>query len=90
MTGKGRTPRNNLKLTPEEAESMGVEMEDGGPSELPVRVRELPMHEQVTGALTEDDVVESMLGEVTDEGREDVEEAVGDEQEDEAEESAKL
>lgn len=80
--------KDPLDLTPVEAESMGIGMRASERQELPVEVRERPLHEQVAGALTEDDVVESMLGEVTDEGREDVEEAVSDMQEDAAEEDA--
>jgi len=80
--------KDKLDLTPMEAESMGIGMRAAERPELPLEVRERPLHEQVTGALTEDDVVESMLGEVTDEGREDVEEAVADQQEDAAEEDA--
>jgi hypothetical protein len=44
------------------------------------------MHEQVVGELTEGEVVEALTGEVTPESREDVEEAIGDLQEDVAEE----
>jgi len=80
--------RDPLDLTPMEAESMGIGMPATERPELPLEVRERPLHEQVAGALTEDDVVESMLGEVTEEGREDVEEAVADMQEDAAEEDA--
>lgn len=75
-----------LKLTRQEAESMGVEMEDAGPPDVPEETRELPLHEQADGALTEDEVVEALTGEVSPESREDVEEAVGDNQEDAAEE----
>jgi hypothetical protein len=85
MASKGKKTKDNLNLTPQEAESMGLEMENEGQPDLPEEVRELPMHEQVVGALTEDDVVEALTGEVTSESREDVEEAVGDMQEEEAE-----
>jgi len=80
--------KDQLDLTPMEAESLGIGMRADERPELPLEVRERPLHEQVAGALTEDEVVESMLGEVTDEGREDVEEAVADQQEDAAEEDA--
>jgi hypothetical protein len=86
MASKGNRKKDDLHLTAEEAESMGVEPAREEPGEVPVAVRELPMHEQVFGELTEDDVVEAFTGEVTAEGREDVEEAVGDLQEDTAEE----
>jgi len=74
-----------LKLTLQEAESMGIELEKEGTA-VPAEVRELPMHEQVVGELTEGEVVEALTGEVTTESREDVEEAIGDLQEDVAEE----
>lgn len=79
--------KNALNLTAEEAESMGVEPEKEGPAVVSEEVRELPMHEQVVGALTEDEVVEALTGEVTAESREDVEEAIADLQEDEAEDA---
>jgi hypothetical protein len=85
MARKGRKRKDALNLTPQEAEAMGIELEPARPAKVPERVKELPMHEQVVGALTEDDVVEALTGEVTDESREDVEEAVGDNQEDAAE-----
>jgi len=78
--------KDTLKLTTQEAESMGIELEKDGRAEVPEEVRELPMHEQVVGALTEDDIVEALTGEVTEESREDVEEAIADLQEDAAEE----
>jgi hypothetical protein len=86
MASKVKKDGDSLKLTPEEAESMGVELgrTDRGP--LPEILRELPMHEQVAGSLTEDDVAEAFTGEVTEESLEEVEEAVGDNQEDAAEE----
>ena len=85
MPSKSRKSSNVLRLTPQEAETLGIELEEGERSEVPEAIRELPMHEQVVGSLTEDDVVEALTGEVTPESREDVEEAIGDEQEDEAE-----
>jgi len=76
-----------LKLTAQEAESMGIELESDSQQDTPAAVRELPMHEQVVGALTEDDIVEALTGEVTPESREDVVEAMSDLQEDAAEEA---
>ena len=73
--------KDDLKLTPEEAESMGVEL----PGEPPVFSEERSerlLHEQVSGALTEADVAEALTGEVTPESREDVDEAIGNLQED--------
>jgi hypothetical protein len=49
-----------------------------------VERRELPLHEQLRGSLTEDDVTEALTGEVTPESREDVEEFFADVQEEEA------
>ncbi|WP_306600704.1 hypothetical protein [Geothrix sp. 21YS21S-2] len=80
--------KDPLDLTPMEAESLGIGIRAAERPQLPLEVRERPLHEQVAGALTEDDVVESMLDEVTLEGHEDVEEAVADQQEDAAEEDA--
>ena len=81
MAHKGRTLKDALHLTPQEAESLGVELTHDGPPTAPEWIRELPLHEQVEGALTEDDVVEALTDEVTPESREDVDETVGDEQE---------
>jgi len=74
-----------LKLTFQEAESMGVDLEKEKEAAVPIEVKERPLHEQVVGELTEDDIVEALTGEVTDESREDVEEAISDSQEDAAE-----
>lgn len=79
--------KDTLKLTSQEAESMGVELEKEKLDAISEAVRELPLHEQVIGALTEDEVVEALTGEVTAESREDVEEAISDLQEDAAEEA---
>jgi hypothetical protein len=76
-----RKRRKTLKLTPEEAESIGVEL-PAEPELLPEDLREHPLHEQVTGELTEEDVAEALTGEVTPESVEDVDEAVADDQED--------
>jgi len=78
--------KDTLKLTIPEAESMGIELEKEGQGNVPEPVRELPLHEQFVGEMTEDDVVEALTGEVSAESREDVEEAVSDLQEDAAEE----
>ena len=80
MAGRTKKEKDVLKMTAQEAESLGVEL----PAEsaaLPKARRELPLHEQVTGALTEDDVAEALTGEVTEETVEDVDEAVADMQE---------
>ena len=83
MPGKGRKAEKGLKLTAEEAESMGVELPEDTPPASEAR-RELPLHEQVLGALTENDVAEALTGEVTRETREEIEEAFADAQEEEA------
>ena len=64
MTQSRTHVKDVLKLTPEEAESLGVEF-PGEPGMLPEDLREHPLHEQVAGALTEGDVVEALAGEVT-------------------------
>lgn len=65
---------------------MGVELEGAQRATIPKTRRDLPLHEQVVGALAEEDMVEALTGEDTPENREDVEEAVGDRQEEGAEE----
>jgi hypothetical protein len=80
MTQSRTHVKDNLNLTPEEAESLGVEL-PGASGLLPEDVRELPLHEQVAGALTEGDVVEALVGEVTPEGREELEDVFADLQE---------
>jgi hypothetical protein len=72
--------KDTLKLTPEEAESLGVEL-PGEPGMLPEEQREHPLHEQVAGALTEADVIEALAGEVTAENREEIEDTFADLQE---------
>jgi hypothetical protein len=80
MTQSRTHVKDILKLTPEEAESMGVEL-PGEPGLLPEPLRELPLHEQVAGELTEGDAVEALAGEATDESREELEDAFADLQE---------
>jgi predicted 3-demethylubiquinone-9 3-methyltransferase (glyoxalase superfamily) len=52
-------------------------------------MREHPLHEQIGGSLTEDDVTEALTGEVTTETREEVEDLFADVQEEEADRQAK-
>lgn len=78
--------KSTLNLSSQEAESMGVELEKKGLTMVSEEVRELPLHEQVIGSLTEDEVVEALAGEVSTESREDVVEAISDLQENAAEE----
>lgn len=85
MARKGKAGKDTLKLTPQEAESMGVEWGGAGRAAIPKALRDLPLHEQVVGALAEEDMVEALTGEDTPENREDVEEAMGDRQEEGAE-----
>ncbi|MGA2080428.1 MAG: hypothetical protein ABSH53_07445 [Holophaga sp.] len=80
MTQSTTHVKDILKLTPEEAESLGVEL-PGEPGILPEDRREYPLHEQVAGALTESDVVEALVGEVTAESREEIEDTFADLQE---------
>jgi hypothetical protein len=80
MTQSETHVKDILKLTPEEAESLGVEL-PREPGMLPEDRREHPLHEQVVGELTEGDVVEALAGEVTAESREDIEDTFADLQE---------
>jgi hypothetical protein len=83
-----RTKRNDgLNLTREESESLGVAFPEE-PIPESVDRREHPLHEQVGGSLTEDDVTEAFIGEVTPESREDVEDFFADVQEEEADRQA--
>ena len=83
-----RTKRNDgLNLTQEESESIGVAFPEK-PTGVSQDMQERPLHEQIGGALTEDDVTEALTGEVTPESREDVEDLFADLQEEEADRSA--
>jgi hypothetical protein len=84
---EGTMPRRNkdvLKLTRQEADSIGVELPEDA-AMLPEELRELPLDQQVAGQLDEEDVTEALTGEVTPETLEDVDEAVADNQEEAAE-----
>jgi hypothetical protein len=72
-----------LNLTREESESLGVAFPEE-PTPVSLEMRERPLHEQIGGSLTEDDVTETLTGEVTPESREDVEDLFADLQEEEA------
>ena len=72
-----------MNLTQEESESLGVVFPED-PTPVSVDRREYPLHEQIRGSLTEDDVTEALTGEVTPESREDVEDLFADLQEEEA------
>ncbi len=80
MTRRRTKGKDILKMTPQEAESIGVALPEE-PALLPEELRERPLHEQVRGELTEDDVAEALTGEDTPETREEVDEAVTDNQE---------
>jgi len=84
MPHRRKKGKDVLHMTRQEAESLGVEW-PVAPAELPADLRERPLHEQVAGQLTEDDVAEALTGEDTEETREEVEEAVSDSQEEAAE-----
>ena len=84
MPHRKRKGKDVLHMTREEAESLGVEW-PAEPVELSEELRERPLHEQVAGQLTERDVAEALTGEDTEETREEVEEAVSDNQEEAAE-----
>jgi hypothetical protein len=87
MSSKRTKPKDGLNLTREEAESLGVSFLDE-PHLVSVDQREHPLHEQISGSLTEDDVAEALTGEVTPESREDVEDLFADVQEEEADRQA--
>jgi hypothetical protein len=83
-----RTKRNDgLNLTREESESLGMAFPEE-PTPVSVDMQEHPLHEQIGGSLTEDDVTEALTGEVTPESREDVEDLFADLQEEEADRQA--
>jgi len=87
MPSKRTKIADGLNLTREESESLGVAFPEAS---LPVSVdmREHPLHEQVGWTLTEDSVTEVLVGEVTPESREDVEDLFEDVQEEEADRSS--
>ncbi len=73
-----RTKRNDgLNLTQAESESLGVAFPEE-PIPVSLDMRERPLHEQMGGSLTEDDVAEILIGEVTPESREEVEDLFAD------------
>ena len=80
MTQSRTHVKDDLKLTPEEAEALGIKVPEE-PALLPEDLRERPLHEQVAGAMTEGDVVEALVGEVTPESREEIEDTFADLQE---------
>ena len=83
MVPKKTKTHDQLNLTQEESESMGVAFsEESAP--VSADVRQLPLHEQAGWSLTEDDVTEALTGEVTPESREMVEDLFADLQEEEA------
>lgn len=87
MATKRTRTNDGLNLTQEEAESLGVAFPEE-PVLVSVARRELPLHEQFGGSLTEDDVTEALTGEVTPESRQDVEDLFADVQEEEADRQA--
>lgn len=76
-----------MNMTRDESESMGVVFPEE-PTSASIDRREHPLHEQMSGALTEDDAAEALTGEVTPESREDVEALFADIQEEEADRQA--
>jgi hypothetical protein len=82
MTSKSKK-KDGLNLTQEESESMGVAF-PVAPNPVSADRQEHPLHEQLRGSLTEDDVAEAFTGEVTSESREDVEDLFANVQEEEA------
>ena len=87
MSSKRSESNDSLNLTREESESMGVAFPEE-PVPASADLRERPLHEQVVGSLTKDDVTEALTGEVTPESREDVEDLFADMQEEAADRQA--
>ncbi len=87
MSSKRAKRNDGLNLTREESESLGLAFPEE-PLQLSVARREHPLHEQINGALTEDEVAEALTGEVTPESREDVQDFFADVQEEEADRQA--
>jgi hypothetical protein len=87
MSSKRTKSHDSLHLTREESESMGVAFPEE-PTPVSADTQEQPLHEQVIGSLTEDDVTEALTGEVTPESREDMEDLFADLQEEEADRQA--
>jgi hypothetical protein len=87
MSSQRTRNKESLNLTREESESMGVAFPEA-PVQASADLRERPLHEQVVGSLTEDEVTEALTGEVTPESREDVEDLFADLQEQEADRQA--
>jgi hypothetical protein len=83
MASKNTKRNDGLNLTQEESESLGVAFPEE-PTLVSVDMREHPLHEQIGWSMTEDDVTETLTGEVTPESREDVEDLFADLQEEEA------
>jgi len=87
MASKRTKRKDDLNLTLEESESLGVTFpEESAP--VSVDMRELPLHEQTGESLTENEVTETLTGEVTPESREVVEDLYADLQEEEADRQA--
>ena len=87
MSSKRTKRKGGLNMTQEESESLGVVFpEESAPAS--VDMRERPLHEQIGGSLTENDVTEALTGEVTPESREVVEDLCADLQEEEADRQA--
>jgi hypothetical protein len=87
MASKSTKRNDGLNLTREESESLGMAFPEE-PTPVSVDMQEHPLHEQIGGSLTEDDVTEALTGEVTLETREDVEDLFADLQEEEADRQA--
>jgi hypothetical protein len=83
MASKSTKRNDGLNLTREESESLGVAFPEKS-TPVSLDMREHPLHEQIGRSLTEDDVTEALVGEVTPESREDVEDLFADLQEEEA------
>jgi hypothetical protein len=83
MASKKTKRHNGLNLTQEEPESHGVVFPKD-PVPISVDMGEHPLHKQIGGSLTEDDVTETLTGEVAPENRGEVDDLFADLQEEEA------
>lgn len=88
MASKKNKRNAGLNLTQEESESLGMAgLEE--PAPVTVEMRELPLHEQTSCPLSEDEAAEVLTGEVTSESREVVADLYADLQEEEADRQGK-
>ena len=85
MASKGPHPHAGIRLTHDEAESLGIALpENLPPVPATVQEQELPLHEQLGLFMTEREVTNALTGDETAEDREAVADFFADLQEEEA------